>query len=107
MLVIWQHISTVAFVKSVITALLSQEPLENPLHKTHSKLSEGNILLLNGKKMTHYVHQLCIVDSKAIKANLSKSQVICNHEFILVPLFTQTDDVIMHFKNKNSSLGLK
>ena len=90
-----------------MTALLSQVPLENPLHKTHSKLREGNTLLLNErkKKMTHYVHQLDIVHLKAIETNLSKSQVIFNHEFILVPLFTQTDDVICIFKMRNQLWG--
>lgn len=86
-----------------MTALLSQVSLENPLHKTHSKLSEGNTLPLNEKKKkkTHYVHQLNIVHLKAIETNLSKLQVIFNHEFILVPLFTQTDDVICILKMRN------
>lgn len=108
MLVTGQHISTVAFVKSIITALLSQEPLENPLHKIHSELSEGNILLLNEKKkMTHYVHQLCIVHFKAIKTNLSKSQVIFNHEFIPVPLLTQREDVRCFKKKKTKKQEIK
>lgn len=56
-----------------MTALLSQAPPENPLHETHSKLSEGNILLLNEKKVTHYVHQLCTMHLQAAETNLSKS----------------------------------
>lgn len=53
------------------------------------------------KKKTHYVHQLDIVHLKAIETNLSKLQVIFNHEFIPVPLFTQTDDVICILKMGN------
>lgn len=84
-----------------------QAPLENNLHKTHSKLSEGNILLLNEKKKkkTHYTHQLSFMHLKAIETNLSKSQVILNSEFILMPLFTQMDDIICILKMRNQLWG--
>lgn len=83
-----------------------QAPLENILHKTHSKLSEGNILLLNEKKKkTHYAHQLSFMHLKAIETNLSKSQVILNSEFILMPLFTQMDDIICILKMRNQLWG--
>lgn len=84
-----------------------QAPLENILHKTHSKLSEGNILLLNEKKKkkTHYTQQLSFMHLKAIETNLSKSQVILNSEFILMPLFTQMDDIICILKMRNQLWG--
>ena len=80
-----------------------QAPLENPLHKTRSKLSEGNILMSNEKKKkkTHYAPQLSFMHLKATETNLSKSQVILNSEFILLPLFTQMDDVICILKMRN------
>lgn len=42
---------------------------------------------------------------KATETKLSKSQVILNSEFILLPLFTQMDDVICILKMRNQLWG--
>ena len=55
--------------------------------------------------MTHYAHQLSFMHLKAIETNLSKSQVILNSEFILMPLFTQMDDIICILKMRNQLWG--
>ena len=75
------------------------------IRPVQSSVKETSCCRMKKKKKTHYAPQLSFMHLKATETNLSKSQVILNSEFILLPLFTQMDDVICILKMRNQLWG--